>query len=167
MLKILCAGMNRTGTSSLHVALKKLGYNSVHSAQAIIDFYNPPDNWDIFGEVECVFEPFWFFWREIHQQHRCKLILTIRDADRWFDSLSAHQARHGAGTRESNMALWGCGYPNRRRWTSAFRRHAASILNSTPVADLLVLRVCDGDGWGPLCKFLDKDIPDAPFPNIP
>jgi len=166
-LKVLCCGMNRTGTSSLHVAMKELGYNSVHACGAMFDFFNPPDNWDIFGEIEVAFEPCWFYWREIYQQHHCKMILTLRDANKWFDSLAAHQGKHQAGTRESNMALWGCGYPNRRRWCSRFNQHASTVTSTIPTHDLLVMRPCEGDKWDRLCKFLDKPIPDTEFPHVP
>lgn len=31
-------------------------------------------------------------------------------------------------------------------------------------ADLLVMNVCEGEGWEKLCPFLDLPIPDKPFP---
>jgi len=32
--------------------------------------------------------------------------------------------------------------------------------------DLLVMNILDGDGWGKLCPFLDKPLPDTPFPHV-
>ncbi len=32
--------------------------------------------------------------------------------------------------------------------------------------DLLVMNICDGDGWEVLCPFLDKPIPAVSFPHL-
>ncbi len=32
-----------------------------------------------------------------------------------------------------------------------------------PAGQLLVYKV--GDGWDPLCRFLDRPVPDTPFPR--
>ncbi len=32
--------------------------------------------------------------------------------------------------------------------------------------DLLVMNVFEGDGWEQLCRFLDRPVPDVPFPNV-
>ena len=32
--------------------------------------------------------------------------------------------------------------------------------------DLLVMNICEGDGWEMLCPFLGTDIPDVPFPKL-
>ena len=31
--------------------------------------------------------------------------------------------------------------------------------------DILILDIISGDGWEKLCPFLDRDIPDVPFPK--
>ena len=31
--------------------------------------------------------------------------------------------------------------------------------------DLLVMNICNGEGWKVLCPFLDKSIPDVQFPK--
>lgn len=37
------------------------------------------------------------------------------------------------------------------------------VIKSVPKDRLLVMRL--GEGWGPLCKFLDKPVPSTPFPQ--
>lgn len=32
--------------------------------------------------------------------------------------------------------------------------------------DLLIMNIFEGDGWEKLCPFLDKPVPDVPFPHI-
>jgi len=31
---------------------------------------------------------------------------------------------------------------------------------------LLVMNICGGDGWEKLCPFLEKSIPNVPFPRL-
>lgn len=42
--------------------------------------------------------------------------------------------------------------------------HNESIIACTPKDKLLVMEM--KQGWGPLCAFLDKPVPDVPFPHV-
>lgn len=44
-----------------------------------------------------------------------------------------------------------------------YREHVANVKGSVGPERLLEWRL--GDGWEPLCKFLDKPVPDEPFPS--
>ena len=44
-----------------------------------------------------------------------------------------------------------------------FKSHVAEVKAYVPEDRLLVFDV--RDGWAPLCEFLDRPIPDFPFPN--
>ena len=39
------------------------------------------------------------------------------------------------------------------------------ILNNKK-ENVLIMNIIAGDGWGKLCKFLNMDIPNKPFPHI-
>ena len=45
-----------------------------------------------------------------------------------------------------------------------FNSHVAEVKAYVPADRLLVFDV--RDGWAPLCKFLDRPVPDIPFPNV-
>jgi hypothetical protein len=45
-----------------------------------------------------------------------------------------------------------------------YRKHYADIRRTIPKERVLEYEL--GSGWGPLCKFLDKDVPDVPFPHL-
>ena len=47
---------------------------------------------------------------------------------------------------------------------SAYRAHNEKIKRITPKERLLLFQL--DQGWEPLCKFLDKPIPDVPFPKV-
>jgi hypothetical protein len=44
----------------------------------------------------------------------------------------------------------------------AYDAHVAAVVAALPKDRLLVFEV--KEGWGPLCAFLDKPLPAAPFP---
>jgi hypothetical protein len=47
--------------------------------------------------------------------------------------------------------------------TDYFRRHDEEVRRSIPPERLLVYQA--GQGWEPLCRFLDVPVPDVPYPN--
>lgn len=44
-----------------------------------------------------------------------------------------------------------------------YRRHSAHVRQNAPEGQLLVFDL--SKGWGPLCEFLGKPVPDVPFPH--
>jgi hypothetical protein len=46
---------------------------------------------------------------------------------------------------------------------SVYEKNNASVLSSIPAKRLLVYQL--GDGWEPLCKFLNVAMPTTPFPT--
>ena len=44
-----------------------------------------------------------------------------------------------------------------------YKSHNLYVKSEVPEEDLLIWNV--KEGWEPLCKFLDKPIPDVPFPH--
>jgi hypothetical protein len=47
--------------------------------------------------------------------------------------------------------------------TDYFRRHNQEVKRTIPPERLLVYEA--GQGWEPLCRFLDVPVPDAPYPS--
>ena len=47
---------------------------------------------------------------------------------------------------------------------NCFERHNQEVINSVPHSKLLIIE--PGDGWAPLCEFLQIDVPDADYPRI-
>ena len=52
----------------------------------------------------------------------------------------------------------------KREAVEVFNSHVAEVKTFIPPDRLLVFDV--KEGWSPLCAFLDKPIPDEPFPNV-
>lgn len=52
----------------------------------------------------------------------------------------------------------------REKARRAYRDHYALVRRVTPKSRLLEYQLTDG--WGPLCDFLGKPVPDVPFPRV-
>ena len=117
---------------------------------------------------------------------RAKVVLSVRDAAGWVKSVRstiwhpnfferAWQGRMTSfGRRFQKMTamykvrLLGSPLPDLDRddaaLVRAFEQHTARVRELVPADRLLVHRATDG--WAPLCAFLDKPVPDCPYPRI-
>ena len=98
-LQIVGAGLGRTGTSSLKVALEELGVGRCYHMSEVgknpahmrlwIDAANGKPNWNdlLRGYEATVDYPACTFWRELADFYPAsKVLLSIRDASTWFES---------------------------------------------------------------------------------
>lgn len=187
-LKIIGAGMGRTGTASLKVALETLGVGHCYHMSEVLK--NPefidgwisaaegnPD-WDkIFsGYAATVDNPGCNYWKELAAYYpEAKVILTTRDANKWFESTnetihSAEFARYMKNSPFGEMiqkTMWNRmenRMQDRAYMVDFFERRSEEIINSISTERLLIYQV--SEGWDPLCEFLDVPVPDAEFPRI-
>jgi len=188
-LKVIGAGYPRTGTLSLKSALEQLGFGPCHHMREIM--MNPPNsalwieaadapgkaNWDkvLEGYHSCTDVPGCTFWRELVAYYpSAKVILSVRDPEKWFESLQATVLgpEWVAGTLASPLkefyekAVYPefSGHFNDRYFLlSQYARHHDEVIRTVPKERLLVFDV--RDGWAPLCTFLGVAIPEMPFPR--
>jgi hypothetical protein len=190
-VRIVGAGLGRTGTNSLRVALGQLlGAPCYHMFevfnrpddiavwQRAIDG-DPPDWRDFFaGFGAAVDWPVAAFWREISDAFPDAPVLlsTRRDADEWWASASATifnlpPVDPDAGTERSahrRMALdmlskrFTPGWTDAETAKRAYEAHNAEVRASVAPERLIDWR--PSDGWGPLCVALGVPVPDEPFP---
>ncbi|GAA1749929.1 sulfotransferase family protein [Streptomonospora arabica] len=101
MLKVIGAGLPRTGTSSLKAALERLGFGPCYhmfelmSHPEHIERWKPvlqdgPTDWDgVFEGYEAAVDfPASIYWQELSRTYPdAKIILTVRDPRRWHESV--------------------------------------------------------------------------------
>ena len=186
-LKVIGAGLGRTGTLSLKLALEKLGLGPCyHMAELFVDMSRVPlwiaaadgnPDWDaIFsGFVSTTDYPACSFWRGLIEHYPdAKVLLTVRDADKWFDSTQAtiFSPEMKARIASSPMlevvtkTVWkdfGDRIHDRDFMTASFARHNDEVRRGVPKDRLLEFDV--RQGWEPLCEFLGVPVPDTPFPR--
>ena len=186
-IAVIGAGFGRTGTASLRQALQRLGFDPCDHMHENFDH---PERFALWEEaVRCkdagepidwrpLLSPYraivdWpgaYFWRELTSAHpQAKVILTVRDPDRWYDSISAtifplleHLAEDGGPALPGDvvMARTFSGITDdRARCIAVFAAHNAAVRAAIAPERLLVFDV--KEGWEPLCAFLGVPVPDG------
>lgn len=171
--KVFCIGFHKTGTTTLEVALTKLGYRVTGSfgtrdpdiASKVHDMaFAKVKDYDAFED-----NPWPILYQELDARFPgSKFILTRRPADAWIRS----QVKDFART-ETPMRRWiygdnaGCPEGNEQVYLARYERHNLEVLayfQDRP-DDLLVIDLPQDAGWPGLCQFLDCEVPDEPFPH--
>jgi hypothetical protein len=188
-LKVIGAGLGRTGTLSLKLALEHLGFGPCYHMLEImgqarkrlpqwIEVVRGNPDWDaIFeGYQSSVDYPACYFWREQAAQYPdAKVILSTRDAEGWFISVNRTIMSPGsvASMRGGPFAEFmegtvlkdfGERTNDRDFMVDYFQRWEQSVIDEVAPERLLVHR--PGDGWEPLCRFLSVPVPVEAYPRV-
>jgi hypothetical protein len=183
-LKVVGSGLGRTGTKSMHSALNLLGLGPCHH---MVEVFAHPESmalwieagagrpdWDaIFAGYSAMVDyPGARYWRELAAYYPdAKVLHTVRDPDKWFDSTQATIFAGVAAVTDGPMAAFFNSFlgdlrphlNDRAYMTDYFRRHTDEVVRTIAPERLLVYEA--GQGWEPLCKFLGVDVPDTPYPS--
>ena len=186
-LKLIGAGLGRTGTLSLKFALEQIGFGPCyHMTEALLNPRAPelwlraangnPD-WEATfdGFASSVDFPGCTFWRELATFYPdAKVLLSVRDPEQWFESTQATvfsepgvKMLEASPLREfmekTTWRMFGGQLHDHDVMVSAFERHSAEVQRTIPSSRLLIYDV--SQGWDPLCRFLEVPSPATPFPR--
>ena len=171
--KIFNVGLNRSGTASLTQALKILGFRAVHfkcDGRRVYDVVRDNDRngrrllsglderFDAFSD----FNAYGFFDVLDRQYPNSKFIVTRRDLESWLDS----RARKVNVNRSDPNYRDGLLKVDRAGWTydrEQFLARVDAYFKSRP-CDLLTIHIPGGEAWQALCSFVQRPVPDVPFP---
>jgi len=192
-LSVIGAGFGRTGTLSLKAALEKLGFDPCYHMLELRSHPTHAERWsaaadgadidwdDLFGGYRAAVDwPACAFWRELSIQYpEAKLLLTLRDPERWYESVmnTIYQAMTRTppvadARADAQLAMarkivveqtFEGRLDDRAHAIGVFERHCDEVQATIPADRLLVYQV--SEGWGPLCAFLDRPLPEEPFPR--
>jgi len=210
-LRVIGAGFGRTGTTSLREALVRLGFDPCDHMRGNLEHPERFALWDEARSHKTAGEPIdwrplfagyratvdWpgaYFWRELTSAHpEAKVILTVRDPERWYastlatiftfssrahagDPLSTRVRQRlvrsmmpGEGLRFIDDLVWQGTFDGRFREREyalrVFNEHNQAVQQTIPTDKLLVFDV--KQGWEPLCQFLGVSVPvGEPFPHL-
>jgi len=206
-LVVIGAGFGRTGTSSLRDALEILGFGPCYHMREV--FKDPTgvqkwdtiatkakgsrtkDDWDdIFhGYRSSVDLPSATFWDELAGIYpNAKIILTVRDPEKWYNSVINTIApptriwrliykitfleRSASFSRMAENVVWKpllCGgsyrlHSEKEFAMKSFENWNQRVRETADPNKLLEFNV--QDGWEPLCDFLGCPVPPVPFPHV-
>ena len=188
-LAVIGAGLGRTATFSLKFALEHLGFGPCYHMSEVfagarrnvplwLDAIDGRPDWDeIFEGFHSTTDyPACTYWRELAEHYpRAKVILTVRDPDTWFDSVSEtifsdgmQASLRGSPTGDMMQGVIFDAFGERLRdrdfMTEWFIRRNREVIDALPPERLLVFS--PKEGWEPLCGFLGVPVPNEPFPRI-
>ena len=192
-LDIIGAGFGRTGTMSLKVALERLGYSKCYH---MIDVLSHPGHVDLWrkawrgddpwerlfnGYAAAVDWPAAAFWPRLMAFYpQAKVLLTVRDAQRWYksardtifqtlrDSLRSPDAARRERARMAHEIIvdgtFGGDLDDPARAIAIYEANVARVYSDVPANRLIVFD--PKDGWEPLCEALGVAPPAEPYPHV-
>jgi hypothetical protein len=189
-IRMIGAGVGRTGTNSLKLALERLtGAPCYHMIEVFrhpehvpfwqASFEGRDPDWNVLldGFAATVDWPAAGRWRTIAAAWPDAPILlsTRADGEQWWRSADAtiFEGLRRAGsvpaddwTRMAAAMLrdFCPGGIERDAAIAAYERHNAAVRAEVPASRLVEWQ--PGDGWEPLCRALDVPVPDEPFPHV-
>jgi hypothetical protein len=196
MVDVIGAGFGRTGTASLKQALERLGFDPCYHMVEVLKDPGTTVGWTaalhgdtaelarlLTGYRATLDFPGCLLWREMTELYPdAKVLLSVRDPKKWYDSALATILRPGSGDRTpeflaKNPAM--AGFPAFRDAMGArgfrrdltedeaiafFNQHNETVRTTVAPEKLLVFEV--SQGWESLCAFLGVDVPNDPFPRV-
>jgi hypothetical protein len=202
-MRVIGAGLPRTGTLTQKLALERLGVGPCYHWVNVLADLDEVDVWnraldgegpwrEVFAGFEASVDwPGGYFYEELMEAYpQAKVLLSVRDPHAWERSFRQtivamchgeslmrllSSARGEVDPRwRRYLALvdrmfWGeqgtfaAGYALPEQLIEQMERHNERVRRAVPPERLLVWEV--SEGWGPLCEFLEVDVPSEPLPH--
>lgn len=173
-------GLSKTGTTTLNEALAVLGHRPFHQP--------PIARTDVESGQYALEWPWWMsrydaatdltvaaLFSDLREMFpNARFIYTWRDKEKWLDSCRRHftearSKRQKSAASRANSALsrafYGTQTFDQDLFRTAYDRHEAAVLSAFKGApSFLSWGLTEDPRWAPLCDFLEKPVPDQPFP---
>ena len=198
-LQVIGAGFGRTGTASLKAALETLGFATCYHMFELMEHPEHARYWDdalkgrpvvwdeLFEGYQATVDwPGCSFYRKLIAAYPdAKVVLSVRNPERWFESANAtiFTAPRG-GVRQLlqllltprmwrsvrvvrrllHLQTFGRREHDRAHAMAVFEAHNDEVKRVVPPERLLIYEV--KQGWEPLCRFLEVPVPETPFPHV-
>jgi hypothetical protein len=188
-LRVVGAGLPRTGTSSQKAALETLLGGPCYHMEEVFEHLDhaplwvralngDPTGWQtaLTGYVAAVDWPASMLWREVADANPDAIVLlSMRsDAMTWWGSVDAtimgvrrggvHQVDPGwLAMAELLFDRFGLHDGDADGAMAAYERHNAEVRSTIPPSRLVEWH--PGDGWEPICSALGVPVPSEPFPH--
>ncbi len=205
-IKIIGAGFPRTGTTTLKGCLEKLGFKKVYHMKELLvqpDMLHYWTTLDTTGDTDWAglykgydatvdFPGYPWYKEHMKQYPEAKVILTVRDFDAWYNSVTSTVWKAGPQTPGEKIKMIGKLLTNPRARKvvkcikffkkrffarelqgkfqdkafakSVWDAHIKEVKATVPAQKLLVYDVAEG--WAPLCTFLGVPIPNEALPHL-
>jgi hypothetical protein len=186
-LEVVGAGVGRTGTHSLKLALEHLLSAPCHHMLEILGdpaqipawtdaIEGRPVDWsEMLSRYRAIVDwPGAAFWRELSEANPNALVLlSVRDPESWYrsasntiflalDRMPPEVAPWMDEVRKLLRDRFSDRLDDRTAMIDAYGRHNEAVRAEVPARRLLEWNL--GDGWAPICERLGLPVPTEPFP---
>ena len=192
-LRVIGAGLGRTGTNSLKVALETLLDGRCYHMYELLERPGDTASWEdavagrpvdwgsLLREYRASVDfPAAVFWRELLEANpQAVVLLSSRDStETWWASCERTIVPSLSGEVPPDQPDWARRramniqvlrtrltpqWPDPDAVRAAYERHNAEVRREVPGEKLIDWR--PGDGWEPICGALGVPVPDIPFPH--
>lgn len=162
--KIFQLGLSRTGTYSLHKALRILGFSSRHYPDKPL---KDVKHFDALSDIPVLAHLDEF----IEKYPFDKYIITVREKESWLVSVMNHFSKRQVSKNKIinkyRLKIYGSTMPSGGDLVRAYDFHYDNILKKVEEynLDCIIMDICNGDSWDKLCPFLNKSVLTMPFPK--
>lgn len=192
-MRIVGAGLGRTGTHSMKLALETLlGAPCYHMTEVFEHLEHVPTwhaairgetvDWEpVLGPYDAIVDwPGAAVWRQIHETYPEALVLltTRRDAATWLKSARATIMSNDPENKMEDdpgmpgfvpmvrdmFRLFDPDWRDDGAAMAAYDRHNDEVRRLVPADRLVEWQA--GDGWKPICSALGVRVPDEAFPHV-
>lgn len=177
-MKIFGLGLSKTGTQSLTEALRILGFTALHyphDLKTYSQILNADFQFDAVNAFDAVIDtPVVRYYAQLDELFpKSKFIMTVRDMPSWLTSCQRHWCAVAPTHVDMNfrtmidLSVYGCARFHRERFQFVYEQHAREVRRyfRRRTKDYLEMNIVAGDGWEPLCRFLELPIPPVGFPH--
>ena len=162
MRKIFGIGLAKTGTKSLVEALRILQINAVHCLPreaGIVDEYEALADTPIATQFELLDQLF----------PGSRFICTVRDQQAWLESCRKHFIRPHQRAVDNiyRLKMFNSLVFDQEIFEQVYAAHQERVRAyfRGREKDLLYFDLAGGEGWPKLCAFLERPVPEIPFPH--
>ncbi|WP_420450273.1 sulfotransferase family protein [Ilumatobacter sp.] len=190
-LRVIGAGLPRTGTNSIKLALERLTGAPCYHMHEVFANQHHPALWcraldgevavldEILADYTCAVDwPVSSMWREAAERYPdAPVLLSLRDdAETWWGSVDATVWAVMRGPRDgvASPEWWAMTERLQARFApdwddpatarAAYEEHLERVRSTIPADRLFEHR--PGDGWGPLCAALGVAVPEEEYPHV-
>jgi len=179
--RIFGIGMHRTATTSLTRALHILGLDAAHWesdrwAKSIVNEMDEEGRSLTLEAYYCLSDmPIGYLFVDLDRAYPgSKFILTLRNEEGWLKSVERHWASYFEKwqrdwfSNEMHQLIYGQTEFDAEVFLQRYRAHNQQVLDhfKNRPSDLLVMDMDKGAGWSELCAFVDRPLPDVPYPVL-
>jgi hypothetical protein len=169
--KIICIGLSRTGTSSLHHIFSELGLKSAHFCDFLL---SEPPQYQKCDRYDCLIDsPIPLFYKELDKLFDdSKFILTMREKEEWLQSMK-WMFSHGKviwnwseNIHAYHEQFYGCRSYNKSLLSMHWDNYHHDVFDyfSDRPNDLMTIKLEEGFNIASICDYVSlpyRDIPDT------